>query len=277
MQHPLRFIRLATEHAGLAGRVLIIGLLAIFLPAGTLYAAGQQSAPQKPGILVQVTPSSRNVDQGLATSYSATVSSTGGFSGTVLLTVAGLPAGAAPSFSPSSVKLTAGSTAQLSMNVSTASGTAAGDYELTLTGQSGAVQSAAVKTQLRVRTPLRVFGLSGDVSGLLAPGTSRSMDLGFTNPDKGIDVGNLTVSITGVVRTAKAIAANLPCTAQDYAVVQYSGTYPLTVPSGSSSLSQLGVPSAQWPRIAMLDTPRLQDGCKGAVLQLAYSGSGQGN
>ena len=93
MQHPLRFIRLATEHAGLAGRVLIIGLLAIFLPAGTLYAAGQQSAPQKPGILVQVTPSSRNVDQGLATSYSATVSSTGGFAGTVLLTVAGLPAG----------------------------------------------------------------------------------------------------------------------------------------------------------------------------------------
>src|SRR6478752_2715959 len=119
MQHPLRFVRLATEHAGLAGRVLIIGLLAIFLPAGTLYAAGQQSAPQKPGILVQITPSSRNVDQGLATSYS----------GTVLLTVAGLPAGAAPSFSPSSLKLTAGSTAQLSMNVSTASGTAAGDYE----------------------------------------------------------------------------------------------------------------------------------------------------
>lgn len=277
MQHPLRFVRLARENAGLAGRVLIIGLLAIFLPAGTLYAAGQQSAPQKPGILVQITPSSRNVDQGLATSYSATVSSTGGFAGTVVLAVTGLPSGATSGVAPSSVKLTAGSTAQLSMNVSTASSTPAGDYELTLTGQSGAVQSAAVKTQLRVKAPLRVFGLSGDVSGLLAPGTSRSMDLGFTNPDKGIDVGNLTVSITGVVRTAKAIAANLPCTAQDYAVVQYSGRYPLTVPSGSSSLSQLGAPSAQWPRIAMLDTPRLQDGCKGAVLQLAYSGSGQGN
>src|SRR6478609_707824 len=105
MQHPLRFIRLAREHARLADRVLVIGLLAIFLPAGTLYAAGQQSVPQKPGILVQITPSSRNVDQGQATSYSATVSSTGGFSGTVLLAVAGLPAGAAPSFSPSSVKL----------------------------------------------------------------------------------------------------------------------------------------------------------------------------
>ena len=161
MQHPLRFIRLARDHAGLAGRVLIIGLLAIFLPAGTLYAAGQQSAPQKPGILVQVTPSSRNVDQGQATSYSAAVSSTGGFAGTVLLAVAGLPAGATSNFSPSSVKLTAGSTAQLSVNVSTASSTAAGDYELTLTGQSGAVQSAAVKTQLRVKAPLRVFGLSG--------------------------------------------------------------------------------------------------------------------
>jgi hypothetical protein len=277
MQHPLRFVRLARDHARLAGRVLIIGLLAIFLPAGTLYAAGQQSAPQKPGILVQITPTSRNVDQGQATSYSATLSSTGGFAGTVLPAVTGLPAGAAASFSPSSVKLTAGSTAQLSMSVSTASGTAAGDYELTLTGQSGTIQSAAAKTQLRVKAPLRVFGLSADVSGLLAPGTSQSLDLGFNNPDKGIDVGNLTVSITGVVRTAKATAANLPCTAQDYAVVQYSGRYPLSVSSGSSSLSQLGVPQAQWPRIAMLDTPRLQDGCKGAVLQLAYSGSGQGN
>ena len=276
MQHPLRFIRLATEHAGLAGRVLIIGLLAIFLPAGTLYAAGQ-SVSQKPGILVQITPSSRSVDQGQATSYSATVSSTGGFAGTVLLAVAGLPAGATASFSPSSVKLTSGSTAQLSMNVSTASSTAAADYELTMTGQSGTIQSAAVKTQFKVKAPLRVFGLSRDVSGLLAPGTSQSLDLGFNNPDKGIDVGNLTVSVTGVVRTAKAVAANLPCTAQDYAVVQYSGRYPLAVPSGSSSLTQLGVPQAQLPRIAMLDTPRLQDGCKGAVLQLAYSGSGQGN
>ena len=132
-------------------------------------------------------------------------------------------------------------------------------------------------SQLRVKAPLRVFGLSGEVSGLLAPGTSRSLDLGFNNPDKSIDVGNVTVSITGVVRSTKAIAANLPCTAQDYAVVQYSGRYPLMVPSGGSSLSKLGVPSAQWPRIAMLDTPRLQDGCKGAVLQLAYSASGQGN
>jgi hypothetical protein len=277
MQHLPRFFRLASDHAGLAGRVLIIGLLAIFLPAGTLYAAGQQSAPQKPGILVQVTPSTRNVDQGQATSYSATVSSTGGFAGTVVMAVAGLPAGTASSFSPSSVKLTAGSTAQLSLNVSTASSTAAGDYDLTLTGQSGAIQSASVQTQLKVKAPLRVFGLSGGVAGLLSPGTSRSLDLGFSNPDKSIDVGNLTVSITGVVRTTKAIAANLPCTAQDYAVTQYSGRYPLTVPSGSSSLSQLGVTAAQWPRIAMLDTPRLQDGCKGAVLQLAYSGSGQGN
>ena len=175
MQLPLRFIRLARDHARLAGRVLIIGLLAIFLPAGTLYAAGQQQASQKPGILVQITPSSRNVDQGQATSYSATVSSTGGFAGTVSLAVAGFPAGAAASFSPSSIKLTSGSAAQLSMNVSTASSTAVGDYELTLTGQSGTTQSAAVKTQLRVKAPLRVFGLSNDASGLLAPGTSRPL------------------------------------------------------------------------------------------------------
>jgi len=277
MRHPLQFFRLARDHAGLAGRVLIVGLLAIFLPAGTLYAAAQKVAPQKPGIAVQITPSSRNVDQGYSTSYSATLSSSGGFAGTVLPAITGLPTGTASSFSPSSVKLAAGGTAQLTINVTTAANTAVGDYELALTGQSGSVQSAPATTQLRIKAPLRVFGLAGDTPGLLAPGTSRSLDLGFSNPDKGVDVGSLAVSITGVLRTPQAVAAGLPCTAQDYAVTQFGGRYPLTIPSGSSSLSQLGVPQAQWPRIAMLDTPRLQDGCKGAVLQLAYSGSGQGN
>ena len=84
-----------------------------------------------------------------------------------------------------------------------------------------------------------------------------------------------SVAVDGVTRSAEA--GNLPCTAADFTVTQYSGPYPLAVPPGTSSLSGLGVPAAAWPQVGMLDTSANQDGCKGATLQLSYSGSGQGN
>lgn len=73
------------------------------------------------------------------------------------------------------------------------------------------------------------------------------------------------------------MARNLPCSSADFAVTQYRGSYPLAVPTGTSSLSGLGVAQQAWPRVGMLDSSANQDGCKGAALQLTYSGSGQGN
>ncbi|UUL77431.1 hypothetical protein NG819_08200 [Pseudarthrobacter sp. Fe7] len=63
------------------------------------------------------------------------------------------------------------------------------------------------------------------------------------------------------------MAKNLPCSAADFAVTQYSGPYPLAVPAGSSSLSGLGVAQQAWPRVGMLDSSANQDGCKGATIQ----------
>ncbi|MGO4435001.1 hypothetical protein AB4Y88_17435 [Paenarthrobacter sp. RAF9] len=112
--------------------------------------------------------------------------------------------------------------------------------------------------------------------------SSRTVDQGqslqISNPqNKSIAVTNLSMEISQVVRTSAAVAANLPCTAADYQVTQYSGAYPLTVEPGTRSLSGLGVAQAKWPQIKMLDTNKLQDGCKGATLQLTYTGTGQAN
>jgi hypothetical protein len=83
------------------------------------------------------------------------------------------------------------------------------------------------------------------------------------------------VTVHAVTRAASAVG---PCSTADYAVTQYSGPYPLTVPgSGTASLSTLGVASSAQPKVTMLNTATNQDGCKGATLALAYSGSGQGN
>ena len=55
---------------------------------------------------------------------------------------------------------------------------------------------------------------------------------------------------------------------------QYSGTFPLTVPASSTrSLAQLGVQPAFWPQVSIINRPTDQDGCQGATVTLAYSGS----
>jgi hypothetical protein len=362
-------------------KVLLIGLLAILVPSGALFAAGQSS---KPGITVQVSPASQSVQQGQTAGYVLSLTSTGGFTGTVGLTVAGLPGGSSAAFSPASVTLGSGSPSTATMNITTAPTTPAGTNALTIMGTSGKISGsvaasltvnyrisasfsvsatpasvtvppgataaytlqltrnnftgpitlsvlgglpagalatfspnpvtggsstlqisttagspdgsynlslvgsgpdAAGKTQYAYANALLVldstkkqFTLSGNLPGLLTPGASVALDLRISNPNsKPLSLTNLSVSLAGVNRTAEAISRNLPCTVSDYTLTQYSGPYPLSAPPDSSSLSGLGIASSGWPRIGMLDTRTNQDGCKGATLQLAYSGSGQGN
>lgn len=362
-------------------KVALIGLAVMLASAGALFAASQSA---KPGITVQVSPASQSVQQGQAAAYTVTVTSTGGFTGAVNLATAGLPAGAAGAFTPSSFTLNSGSTATSSLNVTTAATTPAGTSSLSITGTSGKVsgsvtasltvnykissaisvaaapdslsvppgatavytlqltrnnlsgpvtfsvlgglpsgatasfspnpvtgtsttlqvattaasptgsynlylvgtgkdssgksQYAYANVQLVLDATIKQFVLSGNVPGNLAPGTSAGLDLQINNPNsKPLSLTNLSVAIAGVTRSADAVARNLTCTAADFTVTQYSGPYPLTVPAGTSSLSGLRLAPSVWPRVGMLDTSANQDGCKGATLQLTYSGSGQGN
>lgn len=372
--HPRRGTRTGIKAA-------VVALLLVLASAGALIAAANNP---KPGITVQVAPASQSVQQGQAATYSVTLTSTGGFTGAVNLATAGLPAGAAGAFTPSSVTLNSGSTATSTLNVTTATATPAGTNALTITGTSGKVsgsvtagltvnyrisstisvaaapdslsvppgatavytlhitrnnlsgpvtfsvlgglpsgatasfspnpvtgtsttlqvattatsptgsynlylvgtgkdssgksQYAYANVQLVLDSTIKQFVLSGNVPGTLSPGTSAGLDLQINNPNnKALALTNMSVAVAGVTRSADAAARNLPCTTADFNVTQYSGPYPLTVPAGSSSLSGLRVTQTAWPKVGMLDTSANQDGCKGATLQLAYSGSGQGN
>ena len=362
-------------------KAALVALLLLLASAGALIAAANNP---KPGITVQVSPASQSVQQGQSAAYTVTLTSTGGFSGAVNLATAGLPAGAAGAFTPSSVTLNSGSTATATLNATTSAATPAGTNALTITGTSGKVsgsvdagltvnnkmstafsvaatpdsvtvppgatavyalqltrnnfpnsvsfsvlgglpagatasfspnpttgnsstlqvattdattkgtfslslvgtgkdsagkaQYAYANVQLVMDSTIKQFVLSGNVPGALSPGTSAGLDLQISNPNnKSLSLTNLSVAIAGVTRSADAMAKNLACTAADFTVSQYSGPYPLVAPTGSSSLSGLRVSTAAWPRVGMLDSSRNQDGCKGATLQLTYSGSGQGN
>lgn len=247
--------------------------------SGTVSAGLTVNYPISSSFSMSATPASVTIAPGSFGVYSIQLSRNN-FTGPVNLSVlSGLPSGSTTTFAPNPAT---GNTSTL--QITTASNAPNGTYTLYLVGSgpdaSGKTQYAYASAQLVIDSTLKNFVLSGNLDDrqLLAPGTSFALDLGITNPNnKTLSVTNLSVSIKSVTR-APDVAGNLPCGTSDYIVTQYSGPYPLTVqPGASTSLSRLGILATQWPQVKMLDTPANQDGCKGATLQLVYSGSGQGN
>jgi galactose oxidase-like protein/PKD domain-containing protein len=86
-----------------------------------------------PDFGISATPSSQIVVQTISTSFSVTISSANGFSGTVSLNVSGLPSNAAASFSDPFVTGSGSATLTVTPAISTPPGT----YTLTITGTSG--------------------------------------------------------------------------------------------------------------------------------------------
>lgn len=227
---------------------------------------------------VAATPDSVTVPPGATAVYTLQLTRNNFSSAVSFSVLGGLPAGATATFSPNPV--TGNST---TLQVATTAASVNGSYNLYLVGtgkdSAGKAQYAYANVQLVLDSTIKKFTLSGNVPGTLSPGASAALDLQINNPNnKSLSVTNLSVAIAGVTRSADAVAKNLACTAADFIVTQYSGPYPIAVlPSTTSSLSTLRVAQSAWPRVGMLDSSKNQDGCKGATLQLMYSGSGQGN
>src|SRR5207253_6673015 len=91
-----------------------------------------------------------------------------------------------------------------------------GTYSLYLvaSGQNpaGTTQYAYANVQLVLTTTGKPFTISGNLSGLLAPGVTRALDLTLTNPNnKPVSITNLTVTVQSVTRTTYAVSHNQPC------------------------------------------------------------------
>jgi len=95
-----------------------------------------------PDFTLSASPSSRSVPRGGGTAvYTATVTPVGGFSGTVQLTVSGLPVGSSASFNPSSL-----SSGNSTLTVLVPASVQRGTYTLTITGASGALRHTVTVT-----------------------------------------------------------------------------------------------------------------------------------
>ena len=151
--------------------------------------------PVPPDFSLSASPASRTVASGSGTTFTASVTANTGFTGTVSLSVGGLPAGATASFSPASISTSGSST----LSVSTSTSTPPGSYPLTITATSGSlVHTAGVTLVVSGDFSLAVTPTAATISrGASAHYTvTVAAGAGFT--------GTVSLSISGLPRRTSA-------------------------------------------------------------------------
>jgi hypothetical protein len=136
------------------GYYMIFLLNAAGVPSVGTFVQISASAPA-PDFSLSASPAAQTVIASQSTTYTTKVNAIAGFSGTVSLSVSGLPAGSTASFNPQGVSGAGSST----LTVNTGVLTPAGSYSLTITGASGGVShTASVKLTVTGVPPLPVIG-----------------------------------------------------------------------------------------------------------------------
>src|SRR5262249_37298227 len=191
-------------------------------------------AAPTPDFTLSAAPSSQTMTPGQSTSYTVTVTPTGGFAGSANLSVTGLPAGATPTFSPNPAVSTS------TLTVATSASTPAGTYSLTIKGTSGAL-SHETSVTLVVQAPAPDFAFAASpASRTVGRGGTTTYSVTIT-PMNGF-AGSVSLSVSGVPNRATATFTPNPATSSATLTVQtrsktQRGTYSLTIKGTSGALS----------------------------------------
>lgn len=257
---------------------LLLGLLALTgIGVTAVLTATLATGASTPPLRLAVTPAGVLVTAGDTATYQISLLR-GSERGAVDFTVAELPTGATAAFAPSTTTGDA-TTLTITTDGDDTDGvvTPAGEYDVVVraTGEDAvagttvhlAVQSGTLTGDA---TPV---ALSGSLTTALVPGSSERIDVRLRNAgDRAITLTSLGMALDAV--TAPRSSAARPCDAGDFAITDYAGPS-LTLGAGqAATLSELGVPTAQWPLVRMLNTSANQDGCQNATLNFRYRATG---
>jgi hypothetical protein len=180
-----------------------------------------------PDFSLSASPPSQTVAPGSSTSYTITITPSGGFNGEVDLSMSGLPSGATGSFSPNPA------TGSSALSVVIGASTPGGSYVLTITGTSGSLSRTTTAT-LVVGTPNFTLGAS-PLSRSVRQGRSTSYVVTITT--SGGFNGPVTLSISGLPTGATGSFRPNPATTSSTLTVRTS----MGTPTSTSTLTIMGI------------------------------------
>ena len=170
---------------------------------------------------------------GNSTSYTVTITPSGGFGDQVNLTISGLPSGASATFNPNPA------TGSSTLSVSTSTATPAGNYGFTVTGSSGSLSHTASATL--VVNPAPDFSLSASpTSQTVARDSSTSYTITISQMN-GFS-GAVSLSVSGLPNRSSASFNPNPATSSSLLTVSTNrgaqrGTFTLTITGTSGGTS----------------------------------------
>jgi hypothetical protein len=186
---------------------------------------------------VSISPTSQTVFQGQNIGYGVTVSASGGFTGFVNLSIAGVPPGASATFNPTTLQ----GSGLSSLAIVPGANTPGGTYTLTITGTSGPLVHSATAT-LTILVP--DFSLSASPASretLVGQATSYAVTLTPINNYSGTVSFTVSGLPTGMTSTFNPPSLSTSGSTTLSITTNNStppGTYPLTITGSDGTLTR---------------------------------------
>ncbi|HEY1529749.1 MAG TPA: hypothetical protein VGF80_02970 [Galbitalea sp.] len=116
------------------------------------------------------------------------------------------------------------------------------------------------------------FGIDGSTSRALLPGTTAPISVRISNPHfYPIQVSELTVRIASITPVHKGEK----CSASNFTLRQGAKFAVRLAPFSSVTLASITSKTSEWPSLHLTAVgPKLDDGCQGATINLAYTAHG---
>jgi hypothetical protein len=281
--------------------LLVLGLLALWLGAAPAIFASEQLGVHKeectpgaspPDFTLVVTPASQVVEQEESATYTATVDLINCYTGTITLSVAGLPANSSYTLVPDVLY----DYGDCTLTVNTTAETPPGDYTLVLSGESGDLyHEAAVNLTVTTPPPPEPFFTvevvsEGSQSVVVGNGASYTISLGIRDSLANTVLLPVSLSVDGLPAGAGATFDPDTLTPPGDSVLSVStaestpaGTHELTVNADSGEMhAEISLyliveePAPPEPFFTIAVSPDSQAVTAGAGVDYAVSVQGDG-